>query len=84
MARQDRGFSPTLEKLCQALDNELQRLLEDLKVYLYHDKKNTKDKLLFAYDEEDDSSQIYSDKNDIEVYLRDVSDSNIQRYSKMQ
>ncbi|CAH0588166.1 unnamed protein product [Chrysodeixis includens] len=80
MARQDRGYSPTLEKLCKSLDDELQKLLEDLRVYLYQDKKNTaiKDKLLFSYDEEDDSDQIYSDKHQIETYLRDVSDKNIQ------
>lgn len=82
MARQDRGYSPTLEKLCKSLDDELQKLLEDLRVYLYQDKKNTanKDKLLFSYDEDDDSDQIYSDKHQIETYLRDVSDKNIQRY----
>ncbi|XP_026741039.1 conserved oligomeric Golgi complex subunit 1 [Trichoplusia ni] len=80
MARQDRGYSPTLEKLCKSLDDELQKLLEDLRVYLYQDKKNTanKDKLLFSYDEDDDSDQIYSDKHQIETYLRDVSDKNIQ------
>ncbi|XP_075979417.1 conserved oligomeric Golgi complex subunit 1 [Anticarsia gemmatalis] len=80
MARQDRGYTPTLEKLCQSLDEELQKLLEDLRVYLYQDKKSTgvKDKLLFAYDEDDDTDQIYSDKNIIEMYLRDVSDNNIQ------
>nr|XP_049702682.1 conserved oligomeric Golgi complex subunit 1-like [Helicoverpa armigera] len=80
MARQDRGYTPTLEKLCQSLDDELQKLLEDLRVYLYKDKKTTanKDKLLFAYDDDDDIDQIYSDKHLIEMYLRDVSDSNIQ------
>uniref|UniRef100_A0A2A4JFR1 Conserved oligomeric Golgi complex subunit 1 n=1 Tax=Heliothis virescens TaxID=7102 RepID=A0A2A4JFR1_HELVI len=80
MARQDRGYTPNLEKLCQSLDSELQKLLEDLRVYLYRDKKTTanKDKLLFAYDEDDDIDQIYSDKHLIEMYLRDVSDNNIQ------
>lgn len=80
MARQDRGYSPTLENLCQSLDDELQKLLEDLKVYLYRDKKGSsgKDKLLFAYDDDDAADQIYSDKSIIEIYLRDVSDHNIQ------
>ncbi|CAH0687690.1 unnamed protein product [Spodoptera exigua] len=80
MARQDRGYTPTLEKLCQSLDDELQKLLEDLRVYLYQDKKSVgnKDKLLFAYEDDDDIDQIYSDKHLIEMYLRDVSDSNIQ------
>ncbi|KAJ8718628.1 hypothetical protein PYW08_002865 [Mythimna loreyi] len=80
MARQDHGYTPTLEKLCQSLDAELQKLLEDLKVYLYKDKRSSagKDKLLFAYEDEDDIDQIYSDKHLIEVYLRDVSDTNIQ------
>ncbi|XP_053611473.1 conserved oligomeric Golgi complex subunit 1 isoform X2 [Plodia interpunctella] len=77
MARQDRGFSPTLEKLCQSLDSELQKLLEDLKVYLYQDKKN-KDGILFSYDEEEDLDQMYIDKGDIVVFLRDVADKNIQ------
>ncbi|XP_049871581.1 conserved oligomeric Golgi complex subunit 1 isoform X2 [Pectinophora gossypiella] len=77
MSRQDRGFTPNLEKLCQTLDNELQKLLEDLKVYLYQDKK-TSSKLIFAYDEDDDSDQIYSDKGDIEQYLRHISGKNIQ------
>lgn len=81
MARQDRGYTPTLEKLCQSLDDELQKLLEDLRVYLYKDKKSSagKDKLLFAYEDDDDIDQIYSDKHLIQMYLRDVSDSNIQR-----
>lgn len=80
MARQDRGYSPTLEKLCQSLDEELQKLLEDLKVYLYHDKKtaNSKDKILFVYDDDEDIDQIYIDRNVIEMYLRDVADNNVQ------
>lgn len=80
MARQDRGYTPNLEKLCQSLDDELQKLLEDLRVYLYKDKKSSvgNDKLLFAYEDDDDIDQIYSDKHLIEMYLRDVSDNNIQ------
>ncbi|CAB3244809.1 unnamed protein product [Arctia plantaginis] len=80
MARQDRGYSPTLEKLCQSLDDELQKLLEDLRVYLYKDKKvaTGKDKILFTYEDDEDVDQIYSDKSDIEMYLRDVCDDNIQ------
>lgn len=81
MARQDRGFTPTLEKLCEALDSELQRLLDDLRLYLYKERKGaSQDKILFGYDEDDDSEQIYSDKGDIELYLREVSDRNIQRF----
>ncbi|KAL4717039.1 hypothetical protein ACJJTC_016926 [Scirpophaga incertulas] len=78
MSRQDRGFTPTLVKLCESLDTELQKLLEDLRLYLYH-KKNTsaRDKILFAYDEEEATDQIYSDKNEIELYLRDVSDKHV-------
>ncbi|CAG4940110.1 unnamed protein product [Parnassius apollo] len=78
MARQDRGFTPNLEKLCQGLDDELQKLLEDLQVYLYQKKSNASIKQLFSYEEEDDSQQIYSDRAEIEQYLRDVSDRNIQ------
>ncbi|XP_028161086.1 conserved oligomeric Golgi complex subunit 1 isoform X4 [Ostrinia furnacalis] len=80
MTRQDQGITPTLEKLCEALDSELCKLLEDLKVYLSRDKRNsvTRDKILFAYEEDDESDQIYSDKEDIELYLRDISDRNIQ------
>ncbi|XP_013149186.1 PREDICTED: conserved oligomeric Golgi complex subunit 1 [Papilio polytes] len=76
MSRQDRGFTPNIEKLCQGLDDELQKLLEDLKVYLYPEKRSRSNKLLFY--EEDDKQQIYSDREDIEVYLRNVSDTNIQ------
>ncbi|CAG9791018.1 unnamed protein product [Diatraea saccharalis] len=80
MARQDRGYTPTLEKLCVSLDNELQRLLEDLRVYLYRDRKAavSRDKLLFPYEDDDESEQIYSDKSEIEVYFRDVSDRRLQ------
>ncbi|KAM3965418.1 conserved oligomeric Golgi complex subunit 1 isoform 2-T2 [Aphomia sociella] len=79
MSRQDRGFTPTLEKLCQGLDSELQRLLEDLKIYLYRDKNaaNSRDKLLYTYEDEDDVDQIYMDKSDIEAFLRDTSDKNV-------
>lgn len=76
MSRQDRGFTPTLEKLCQALDSELQKLLDDLKIYLYPDRKTAK---LFVYDDDDDSDQMYIDRAEIEMYLRDVSDRNIHR-----
>lgn len=81
MARQDHGYSPTLEKLCQSLDDELQKLLEDLRVYLYKDKKvvSGKDKILFAYEDDEDADQIYSDKSIIGIYLRDVCDDNIQK-----
>lgn len=81
MARQDHGYNPTLEKLCQSLDDELQKLLEDLRVYLYKDKKvvSGKDKILFAYEDDEDADQIYSDKSIIEIYLRDVCDDNIQK-----
>ncbi|XP_030023719.2 conserved oligomeric Golgi complex subunit 1 [Manduca sexta] len=79
MSQQDRGYTPTLEKLCQSLDSELQKLLDDLRVYLYRERKGaSRDKLLFTYDDEDDTDQMYSDKNDIELYLRDVSDKNIE------
>ncbi|XP_034833206.1 conserved oligomeric Golgi complex subunit 1 isoform X1 [Maniola hyperantus] len=76
MTRQDRGFTPNLEKLCQSLDDELQKLLEDLKDYLYEERKS-KEKL-FAYDEEEDLQQVFVDRVDIEQYLRDTSDRNIQ------
>ncbi|XP_072937856.1 conserved oligomeric Golgi complex subunit 1 isoform X2 [Epargyreus clarus] len=78
MSRQDRGFTPNLEKLCNTLDAELQKLLEDLKEYLHHDTRSNKEKLLFVYDEDDNADQIYSDKSEIEQYLRDTSDKNIQ------
>ncbi|XP_026325897.1 conserved oligomeric Golgi complex subunit 1 isoform X2 [Hyposmocoma kahamanoa] len=80
MSRQDRGYTPNLEKLCFTLDAELQKLLEDLRIYLYRDRKmsSPRDKLLFTYDDVDDADQVYSDKGDIELYLRDISDKNIQ------
>ncbi|XP_068622543.1 conserved oligomeric Golgi complex subunit 1 [Battus philenor] len=79
MSRQDRGFTPNIEKLCQALDDELQKLLEDLKVYLYREKASSgSNKLIFTNDDEEDNRQVYSDKEDIELYLRNVSDRNIQ------
>lgn len=57
MSRQDRGFTPNLEKLCQTLDDELQKLLDDLKEYLYKDKKLVNDKLyVYDYDEDLDRS----------------------------
>ncbi|CAH0718180.1 unnamed protein product, partial [Brenthis ino] len=74
MSRQDRGFTPNLEKLCQSLDDELQKLLEDLKEYLYHEKKKDK---LFLYDEEENLDQVYIDRAEIEEYLRNTSDRNI-------
>ncbi|KAJ0175018.1 hypothetical protein K1T71_009159 [Dendrolimus kikuchii] len=79
MSRQDRGYTPTLETLCKSLDSELQRLLEDLRVYLYQEKKGAtaRDKLLFAYEDDNDADQMYIDKGDIEIYLRDASDRNI-------
>ncbi|KPJ16411.1 Conserved oligomeric Golgi complex subunit 1 [Papilio machaon] len=77
MSRQDRGFTPNIEKLCKGLDEELQKLLEDLKVYLYPEKRSRSNKLLF-YEEEDDRQQIYSDREDIQNYLRNVSDRNVQ------
>ncbi|CAH2087581.1 unnamed protein product [Euphydryas editha] len=77
MSRQDRGFTPNLEKLCQTLDDELQRLLEDLKEYLYKEKKHVKDKL-YVYDEDDDLDQVYIDRSEIEEYLRETSDKYIQ------
>ncbi|CAH2049220.1 unnamed protein product, partial [Iphiclides podalirius] len=79
MSRQDRGLTPNLEKLCQGLDDELQRLLEDLKVYLYQDKRQGgSNRLMFSYEEEEENQQVYSDRADIEHYLRSVSDRNIQ------
>ncbi|KAJ2949499.1 hypothetical protein O0L34_g15422 [Tuta absoluta] len=79
MSRQDRGFTPNLERLCQSLDSELQKLLEDLKVYLYREHKTTsRDKLLFTYDDDDDTDQIYSDKDVIEQYLRDTSGKHVE------
>ncbi|XP_059060925.1 conserved oligomeric Golgi complex subunit 1 [Achroia grisella] len=80
MSRQDHGFTPTLEHLCISLDSELQRLLDDLKIYLYRNKNasNTRDKLLYTYDEEDDVDQIYIDKGDIEAFLRSTTDENVQ------
>nr|XP_026493363.1 conserved oligomeric Golgi complex subunit 1 [Vanessa tameamea] len=77
MSRQDRGLTPNLEKLCQILDDELQKLLEDLKEYLYKDRKGTKDKL-YVYDEEEDIDQVYIDSEEIEEYLRQTSDKYIQ------
>ncbi|CAH2264178.1 jg21718 [Pararge aegeria aegeria] len=76
MARQDRGFTPNLEKLCQSLDDELQKLLEDLKDYLYQDRR-CKEKL-FAFEEEEELDQVFIDRVEIEQYLRDTSDKNIQ------
>lgn len=77
MFRQDRGYTPTLEKLCQSLDEELQKLLEDLKIYLYPEKKIGQK--LFSFDNDDDTEQMYSDRAEIEIYLREISDKNIQR-----
>lgn len=82
MSRQDRGFTPNLEKLCQSLDDELQKLLDDLKEYLYKDKKLVNDKL-YVYDYDEDLDQVYIDRNEIEEYLRDSSDRYIQRYCSM-
>lgn len=79
MSRQDRGLTPNLERLCRNLDDELQKLLDDLKVYLYPEKKSVGNKLIFSYEEEDDSRQVYSDRVDIEQHLRGVSDSHIRR-----
>ncbi|CAG9565917.1 unnamed protein product [Danaus chrysippus] len=71
MSRQDRGFTPALQKLCQSLDDELQKLLEDLKDYLYE----RKDRDTYLYDDELD--QVYTDKEEIEMYLKEASDRNI-------
>ncbi|XP_004925637.1 conserved oligomeric Golgi complex subunit 1 [Bombyx mori] len=78
MSRQDHGYTPTLEKLCQTLDSELQKLLEDLRTYLYPEKRNARDGLLFDYEEENGIDQMYIDKEDIDSYLRDVSDTNVE------
>lgn len=79
MSLQDRGFTTNLEKLCQDLDSELQKLLEDLRVYLYRDKKGTiRDKLLFTYEDEEELAQMYSDREEIEVYLMDTADSSVE------
>lgn len=81
MSLQDRGFTTNLEKLCQDLDNELQRLLDDLRVYLYKERKETiRDKLLFSYEDEDDLDEMYSDRDNIEAYLRDTADKTIERF----
>ncbi|XP_041980829.1 conserved oligomeric Golgi complex subunit 1 [Aricia agestis] len=75
MSHQDRGYTPNLEKLCTSLDEELQKLLEDVKEYLYPEKK--KDKLIYTY-EEDETENMYVDRAEIEQYLRDTSDRHIQ------
>ena len=74
MSRQDRGFTQNLEKLCQSLDDELQKLLEDLKDYLYQEKRNDK---IIVFDEEDSVEQVFTDREIIEEYLRNTSDKNI-------
>lgn len=75
---QDRGFTPNLEKLGLSLDEELHKLLEDLSIYLYRDKPNrSKDTLLFNLDEEDDAKQMYIDKTEIQMYLRDLTEQNV-------
>lgn len=77
MSRQDRGFTPNMEKLCQGLDDELQKLLDDLRDYLYLEKK--KDRLMSLYEEEERWEQMYTDTGDIEVYLCDAADKYIER-----
>lgn len=75
---QDRGFTPSLEKLCHNLDNELQKLLEDLSVYLYKKKTGTsRDVILFNFDDEDELKQLFIDKLDIQTYLRDITEQNV-------
>lgn len=77
---QDRGFTPNLEKLCHSLDEELHKLLEDLKIYLYKDTSvRTKDSLLFNLEEEDNTNQMYNDREEIKMFLMAVSEQNIQR-----
>ncbi|XP_045500873.1 conserved oligomeric Golgi complex subunit 1 isoform X1 [Colias croceus] len=73
MSRQDRGFTPNLEKLCKSLEDELQKLLDDLKDYLYVERKKD-----YLYDEDERLEQMYIDTSEIEVYLCDVTDKSIE------
>ncbi|XP_038222006.1 conserved oligomeric Golgi complex subunit 1 isoform X2 [Zerene cesonia] len=73
MSQQDRGFTPNLEKLCKSLDVELQKLLDDLRDYLYVERKKE-----FLYDEDERLEQMYIDTSEIEVYLCDVTDKYIE------
>lgn len=76
---QDRGYTPTLERLCQTIDSELQRLLDDLRHYLYPDRKGKATKALYPYEEDDYIFEMYADKSEVQSYLRDVSDKYVHR-----
>ncbi|XP_047505586.1 conserved oligomeric Golgi complex subunit 1 isoform X1 [Pieris napi] len=76
MSRQDRGFTPNMEKLCKGLEDELQKLLDDLKDYLYLERK--RDRPISLYDEEERWEQMYTDTSDIELYLCDAADKYIE------
>ncbi|CAH4021526.1 unnamed protein product [Pieris brassicae] len=76
MSRQDRGFTPNMEKLCKGLEDELQKLLDDLKDYLYLERK--RDRPISLYDEEERLEQMYTDTSDIEFYLCDAADKYVE------
>ncbi|CAK1542071.1 unnamed protein product [Leptosia nina] len=76
MSRQDHGFTPNMEKLCKSLEDELQKLLDDLKEYLYLERK--RDRLVPLLEEEERWEQVYTDTMEIEEYLCDVPDKYIE------
>ncbi|VVD04236.1 unnamed protein product [Leptidea sinapis] len=75
MSRQDRGFTPNLEKLCKSLEDELQKLLDDLTEYLNIGSKRDR---LMAYDDDERDELIYVDSGQVQSYLCDVTDRNVE------
>ncbi|GBP42268.1 Conserved oligomeric Golgi complex subunit 1 [Eumeta japonica] len=75
---QDHGFTKTLEKLCQSMDIELQKSLDDLAVYIINDREIKNKEGFYVYEEDDKSNEMYRDKDEIQGYLRDITAKKMQ------